>query len=419
VGGSSWKGPKHWLLLALLALILAGVFIFLLDYAVGNPKRTPDFVILYTAGTILRQQPANDLYDITLQRKIQRQLNPHGQFLPFDHAPFEALFFEPLSYLSLTPAFMVWSVLNLALLGGVFCLLPYTGYRLRGESLFAWGAVWFLPVAEAIAVGQDSIFLAMVFLLAFLALKKKRDFAAGLALGAGFYRFEIVLPFVFILLLKKRGKALSGFFSACVASLLVSLAVVGWNGLRNYAGVLLAVGRTEGSHANGVFLSMMPSLRAALVTFADSKVPPHVLFLAVLAASVLLLGWAAWQFTSVSRPEENAFDLQFSLAVIAALLASYHIYAHELTPLIPVAFVVLGYERKASRAGSLSVAKSATLLLLCLLMLPGGGLTVHGVSLLFFVLLGLCVWLSVEIRSLRRYGAAHVCPGREGAPSLP
>lgn len=313
---------------------------------------------------------------------------------------------------------MLWSVLNLAMLSLVFFLLRHTGYSLKGEGFIAWIAVWLLPVVEAVAIGQDTIFLALIFLLAFLALKKKHDLLAGLTLGAGLYRFEIILPFMFVFLLRKRKKVLFGFFVASVACMLTSVLLVGWSGLHEYYDLLLSVGRARGNLADGVLVRMMPSLRAALVMLMGGRLPPFELFVAVLVASVLLLGWAAWQFSSVSRPEESAFDLQFSLAVIAALMASYHIYTHELTPLIPVAFIVLGYERQASRAGRQGVMKSATLLLLCLLMLPGGGLTVHGVSLLFFVLLGLCVWLSVEIRSLRRYSAALVGPGRKGVPSL-
>jgi hypothetical protein len=389
------------LLFALLFVCVAGIF-FLLRSSVGHPQRTPDFAGFYMAGTILRHGHGRDLYHLALQEKIQRQLAPHGQFLYFDHLPLEAVLFEPLSYLSLTQAFMVWSALNLALLALVFFLLRYTGCRLSGEGWLAWIAAWFVPVAEAIAVGQDSIFLALVFLGAFLALKKKRDFLAGLALGAGLYRFEILLPFAFIFLLRKRSKVLSGFFLACGVWFLGSLAVVGWGGLRDYWGVILTVGRTQGSLVNGVIVKMMPSLRAALVAFLGGKLPALGLFLMVLAGTVVLLGWAAWKFTSIAVPADRAFDLQFSLAVVAALLASYHLFAHELTPLIPIALLILSYESERRRERRLSLAKSTVLLLLCFLMFPAAGVTVHGVNALFFLLLALAVWLSLEISALRR-----------------
>ncbi|MDE3136673.1 MAG: DUF2029 domain-containing protein [Acidobacteriota bacterium] len=400
------RKPKYWLLLILLAITIAGVF-YLLRSAVGSPQRTPDFISFYTAATILRQPSGSqNLYNLALQQNIQRQLAPHGQFLPFFHTPLEAVLFEPFASLSLTQAFMLWSALNLALLAVIFYLLWQTGYRLGTESYLAWIAVWFVPVAEAMAVGQDSIFLALVFLATFLALKKRHDVLAGLALGAGLYRFEIILPFAFIFLLRARRKMLSGFFAACAIWFLGSLAVVGWSGLRDYVAVLFVMGRTSGSGANGVIVRMMPSLRAALVMLLGGKLPAFELFLIVLAGSVFLLGWAAWKFARVALPEDRAFDLQFSLAVIAALLASYHLFTHELTPLIPVAFIVLAYERQARSDGRLSVAKSVSLLLLCFLMFLGVGLTIHGVSLVFFILLGLAIWLSLEITAIEKSATA-------------
>jgi hypothetical protein len=168
----------------------------------------------------------------------------------------------------------------------------------------------------------------------------------------------------------------------------------------------LTVGRTGGSEVNGVFLSLTPSLRGALVILLGGMIPALEVFLIVAAGSLILVGWSAWRFTSLSQPEDPAFDLQFCLAAIAALLASYHLYAHELTPLILVAFIALGYERKARRDGRMSVVKSASLLLLCFLMALGAGLRIHGVSLLFFILLGLGIWLSLEISALRKFAAA-------------
>lgn len=401
------------LLLVLLLACVGGIF-FLLRFSVGHPQRTPDFIGFYAAGTLVRHGRGRDLYRLSLQRNIQRQLAPHGQFLPFDHAPFEALLFAPLSYLSYPHAFMVWSALNLALLALVFFLLRYTGYRFSGVSGLAWIAAWIVPVAEAVAVGQDSIFLALVFLVAFLALKRKRDFAAGLALGAGLYRFEILLPFAFVFLLRKRGRILSGFFLACATLFLVSLAVVGWTGIGDYLEVLRTVGRTGGSSANGVIVKMMPSLRAALVLLAGHKLPPTALFLIVLAGTILLLGWAAWRFSDIARPANLAFDLEFSLAVVAALLASYHLFAHELTPLIPAIFVMIGYEEEARLRNRPSVLRTASLLLLCFLMFPGAGYTIERISALFFLLLGLGVWISLELRALRRF-AAHA--GVETSPA--
>ncbi|HVB99350.1 MAG TPA: hypothetical protein VNJ12_08490, partial [Candidatus Dormibacteraeota bacterium] len=86
--------------------------------------------------------------------------------------------------------------------------------------------------------------------------------------------------------------------------------------------------------------------------------------------TLLLLFWAAWEFRHVSDPANSSFDLEFSLATVAALLASYHLFVHELTPLIVTGFLIRSF------------------------------------SVLFIVLLGLMVWLSQEIEEGRKASQA-------------
>lgn len=135
--------------------------------------------------------------------------------------------------------------------------------------------------------------------------------------------------------------------------------------------------------------------------------------------SILLLGWAAWEFRSISTPENPSFDLQFSFAAIAALLASYHLFAHELTPLILLAYLILGYEEVARSSESLLGRSSTQLLLLIpIVMIVGSALRFRAFSVLFVALFGLLVWLSQEnrrMRSLRKDGSGD----NSSKPSCP
>jgi hypothetical protein len=391
-------------------LLLAAGLIFLfsmLNFVVRHPEGTLDFINLYTAGTILRQGSERNLYDVALQTKIQREILPHGRFLPFDHPPFEAWLFAPLARLSFRHAFLVWAAVNLALLALIFYLLRFTGVRLSVNGSLVWIAVCFPLVAGVLVLGQDSLFLAPVFLLAFLALKRRWDFAAGLALGLGLFRFEILLPFAFIFLLRRRWKVLAGFSAASLAALAASLALVGWSGLVAYWRLLLEVGRTAGSEATGVEAATMPSLRGAVATLLGGVVPRSFHFPLILAGTLGLLVWAAWRFKAVARPRDPAFDLEFSFATIAALLASYHIFIHELTPLIVVAFLMLGYEGARRRQGLLGNRRGTALLLLFSLVFVVGGLSgFRDFSVLFVVLLGMMAWLAWELADLSKSAAA-------------
>ncbi|HEV2387826.1 MAG TPA: hypothetical protein VGS20_11290 [Candidatus Acidoferrales bacterium] len=52
----------------------------------------------------------------------------------------------------------------------------------------------------------------------------------------------------------------------------------------------------------------------------------------------------------------RACDLEFALATVAALLASYHLFVHELTPLLVAAFPILGYEGPGGVKGWQAIA---------------------------------------------------------------
>jgi hypothetical protein len=391
------KRWRRWASLALLVAALACLF-GMLNFVVTNPEGVLDFVGFYTTGEIVRQGQARHLYDVNLQQSIEREFLPQGKFFPLDHPPFESWLCLPFAFFPYRLAYLLWAGFNLLLLALGFCLLPRTGYRLDGDSRLAWLATCLPLAAGVLVLGQDSLLLVPIFLLTFLVLKKRRDLFAGLILGAGLFRFEIMLPFMFVFLLRRRWKVLAGFSIAVVVAVLASLPLVGWGGLLTYGKILLEVGKTTGSEANGVNVANMPSLRGALAAFSNGAIPHTFIFPSVLVGTLLLLVWTAREFRGIAEPERPEFDLQFSFAVIAALLASYHIFSHELTPLIVVAYIVLGYEHVSRRNQRLLDRPGAELLLLfALTMIVGAVMGFRNFSVLFVVLVGMLVWLWQEM----------------------
>jgi hypothetical protein len=398
---------KRLALVALAGIALA-CLLFMLNVMVHDRSGTLDFANFYTAGRILHQGSGKHLYDLALQEKVEREVAPGGPFLPYYHPPFEAWFFAAFAFFSYPHAFLLWALMNLVLLALIAWLLRFTGYRLGSEGHLVWLAICLPLVTGVLVLGQDSLFLAPAFLLGYLALKRRRDFAAGLALGLGLFRFEILLPFAFVFLLRRRWKVVAGFSAAGLVALGASVAAVGWAGIVRYVEALVAVGGAASHWATGADASTMPSLRGGLIALLGPAFPHALLFPLVLAGTLALLGWAAWQFQSIARPGDPAFDLEFSLAAVAALLSSYHIFIHELTPLIAVGFLMLGYEGKRPRQGWLGNRRGTALLLLLVAVFAIGGAVFHfrGFSVLFVVLLGMMVWLTQEIRNLRRSPAS-------------
>ncbi len=392
-------GPLRRAAQLLAVALLFGAALSLLLFAVNlqakDQRINVDFAIFYTAGRIVAHGNPHQLYDMQLQRQIQRQLVHRNQFRPFYHAPFEAWFFAPFANLSFQSAYLLWSACNMTFFVLVLFLLHQTGYRLETRSLLVWAAAVIPPLSSLFLIGQDSLLLTMIFLLSFLALKRSRDYMAGFLLGLGLFSFQVILPFVFVFFLRRRLKLLAGFLGSSVLVSVLSLATVGWSGIREYARVILSVARPAGDKLSGSVVAMV-SLRALFVTILQSLVPARLVFILVLAATLFLLIWAARRFSAIANPETRAFDLQFSLALLVALIASYHLFQYSLSPLIVVAFLMLAYEDAGRRAGSIRDYACTVLFLLFSIASISLGFSHLPQGLVCVVLLGLVAWSSQE-----------------------
>ena len=202
----------------------------------------PDFSIFYTAGLILRRGQGTTLYDNMLQLQVQREfasaaLGRTGP-LPYNHPPFEAALFVPLTHFPYLTSYALWALLNFCLLAGViFFMRPPP----RHPVIFPWfwflAALAFFPVAYALMQGQDSIMLLALYCLTYKALRRGHDLQAGVWLGLGLFKFHLVLPFVFVLLLRRRLRAILGVLlgKTHVLDFLVSgCLLVGWKEVLRY-----------------------------------------------------------------------------------------------------------------------------------------------------------------------------------------
>src|SRR5215813_5861412 len=157
-----------------------------------------DFIAFYGAGKLVRQGRVSGLYDFDQQLAVQQEFTGHRDPLPFIHAPFEVWLFLPLAYFSFSTAYLLWTFSNLSLLGLlVFLLRPYGAEFGTVERLILVGAS-FYPALTTILQGQDSFLVLLAYALAYIGLKKNRDFQAGGWLAAGLVKFQTILPFVFI-----------------------------------------------------------------------------------------------------------------------------------------------------------------------------------------------------------------------------
>jgi hypothetical protein len=227
-------GMKH-------AVILAGVIVIEIVMAITlvpstdhSRIETTDFLNFYVGATIVREGHGRLLYQAETQQLVLQSILGRRVTEYYLHPPFEAAALVPFSYLSIERAFVVWTLMNTALLG----LLPllFSGcisFVARRPYLGLLGFA-FPPVIAGLTLGQDSILVLFVICSAYLLSVKKCDFVAGMVLAMATVKFQIVLILVLLLLASRKFRFVGGFVAGCAALSLASVFVTGGSGIIEY-----------------------------------------------------------------------------------------------------------------------------------------------------------------------------------------
>ncbi len=300
-------------------------------------KGYPDFTIFYTAGLMVRQGLGHELYQNSTQYSIQRSfasgVETRQGNLPFNHPPFEALIFVPMSRLSYPVAFAVWDLLNLGMLAAVPAILrPYIAV-LKQKPLLFWLLVLlaFPPVFWALEQGQDVVLLLFLQVLAFTALKRHSDVLAGIWFGLGSFKYHLIFPVVLVIGLGwRRTRILWSFLASCLVLAALSVAIVGWKQASSYPEYVLHLERVMVRDA--MVPDLMPNLRGLLVGWSLSVSILNSLQAIAIGLSIGLLSWAiliSRRYLVPKNPSRN-IDMFFALATLVGLLIGYHTFAYDL-----------------------------------------------------------------------------------------
>jgi hypothetical protein len=309
----------------------------------GQVKGT-DFVEFYTAGRLVAAGDGARLYQFVPPFDFPVQFAAEGRLLApqlsnpnfaFVVPPFYALPFVPLAGLPYLQGYAVWFIFNVTLFIATLRLLRPHVALLRGPDrwLAFLVAGSFFPVLECLFDGQNAIVTLFLFALAYVELRRQQDAPAGIALGLALYKPQLVLTLALLLAVGRRWRALGGLAVAGAACVAASWAIVGPAGFGDYLAVsqtmpgwvYLPGWRTWNMHSLNSFFALLvadPPLARALTAVGS---------LAVLGATIV-----AWQ-RLVGRPgkdQATRFDLSFSLAILAIVLVSPHVFAYDLALLI-------------------------------------------------------------------------------------
>jgi len=159
---------------------------------------------------------------------------------------------------------------------------------------------------------------------AYALLKDGSDFKGGIGLGLGVFRPQLVLPLALLVLCMRRTKRFAvGFVLSTAAMAVVSIAVVGWRSFIAYPSYVWRIERALGNGA--IVPTRMPNLRGLFSFLHEGSLGA---FAATGLSSILLFVYAAWLLGSPGR--RLNLELSVAVAVLVALLVSYHLLIYDL-----------------------------------------------------------------------------------------
>lgn len=330
--------------LLLVLLLLAALANFLLD-SLGAQKF--DFDVFQTAARAVLAGKGHQLYQTGVQDAFSAGLWINGRGY-FYHPAYEVLTFLPFVHFSRTIAFWLWNGLQCGFIFfsalKIAAVLPS---HVRYRKLIVAAAFAIFPTASLVWWGQDSGFLLFCFAMAFVAFAEEKCFRTGLWLGASVFKFQYALPMALILILRRKSRRLAtGFLVSASTAFIVSWVIVGDSALRDYL-VLITHG-----HGHQDILRM-PNLRSLVeLTHAQGN-------LAAVITGVLSIVL----FVAALKSPRNDATTEFSLAVVTALLVSYHSFAYDFILLLFPIFAAL-------KASQFAPKGSTALWLACLQCAP-------------------------------------------------
>jgi hypothetical protein len=320
-----------------------------------------DFRQLYTAGYLVRSGRGHQLYDYDTQFHFQNELVSKAEIaLPFIRPAYQALLFVPFSLLPYRTAYFAFLAVNLTLLWVSFRLLRPKMNRIAHVYPWLPAAMFlgFLPITAALIQGQDSILLLTLLAAALASLDRKCELTAGILIGLGLFKFQIVIPIALLFLAWKRRHFFVGFGLSSLCWGAVSVCLVGPSEAGVYVRSLIAMGSGSASRADQlrypISLNVMPNLHGLIFGLAGSRASAF----SIAAATVILSGVVG--LLVAARPPANRSGADsLLLAISAAAVVSYYLFIHDLSVLLIPVVVILDRFIEAEATGDKSGRRMA------------------------------------------------------------
>jgi hypothetical protein len=198
-----------------------------------------DLTLVYIGARIGLEQGWSHIYSLTLQHDLFTQLRPHSPFNDgerFVSPPPYAWLLVPVMGLRAAGVVYLWLAISvLALIAAWWIASPGQG---RTRWLWLLGAVAWYPVLYSLALAQPDLVLLLAVAASWRLSRAGRPYLAGLVLGLSVLKPQLTLLLPLVLLISGRWKIAVAWAAAAAALALISLLVIGGQGLGDYLSLL-------------------------------------------------------------------------------------------------------------------------------------------------------------------------------------
>jgi hypothetical protein len=275
-----------------------------------------DLRVLYTPGYMLRTGQRREIYNFAaVHRNQDERVAADNGAVPFLHPAYEAIAFVPLSFLSYRTAYIVWAAVNLAILGLIYFLLQPSLADLSALGPWIPPALLlgFMPVAFTILAGQDSLVLLLILVMVYRRIESN-EFQAGIVLGLGVFRFQVMLPIIALFLLWRCLKFVAGWAIGSAVAMGTSSLITGFAAQVQYTKLL----RQMGGISFWLLLRRMPNLRALFMACGLGIVSLAFVSLFIFIAAAII-------------GARQSAQQKLLIAVSVSALVTYYLFLHDLS----------------------------------------------------------------------------------------
>jgi len=328
-------------------LVLATLLLIPIPSAPGPLRDSlggSDYRAYRMAGRMVLSGERDRFYDLDVQFAHQTaewpELTLRRELLSFLYPPFVAAVMAPIAALPLERGYLIWTavevVVLLVLLANWLAALPVASAA--GRRFAAVLCLTYVPVGLTLIHGQLSFVLALAALLTWRELDRGREGRAGLWLALLAIKPQLLPVPVLVLLVQRRWRALGGLAAGLAVLGGISVAVVGWSGLGLWLRVLPEAARWGDNY--GIHPQLMNTWRGLLhrLLATDDAAAVEPLWQAGVVVVGLVLIWAARRRAA---PGTRRLALLWAGTICGVVVASPHLYAHDLMLLlVPAALLI-------------------------------------------------------------------------------